>query len=203
MNKRYSNLLTSRFRLFMLIRRRLTQWSIVWVVATAVSLCWWQLRALRVNAADERVTLMDSRYSPLQQLQIDNQHIRQQLTEMNSHESLLTRLDDEQVPYRLLAIVSMQVGARDGSVRVESFNLTRTDTAGPAGPGHHNQTLEQKADIRTHLAIQGIAADNLAVSRFVAGLRDTHVFETVDLKSSVGARVDNHRAQSFMIDCAF
>lgn len=205
MNKRNSNLLTWRFRLLLLIRRRLTQWSVVWVAAAIISLGWWQLRLHRLQATDERVALMETRSSPLKQMQSENDRIRQQLADMNSHESLLARLDDEQLPYRLLALVSLQVGERDGTVRIESFKLTRRDESSSeksSGTGSAGST-EHAGSFSTQLAVRGIATDNLAVSLFVAGLRDTGVFESVDLKSSVGARVDDHRAQSFAIICGY
>ncbi len=205
MNKRYSNLLTWRFRQYMLIRRRLTQWSVVWGVAALIALSWWQLRVHRVKAADKRVTVMETRYSPLKQMQSENERITDQLTKMNSHESLLTRLDDEQVPYRLLALVSLQVSERSGSVRIESFQLTQNDsgsasaTSGPENDGGRDDF----GRTQTRLEVRGIATDNMAISLFVAGLRDTGVFESVELKSSVGERVDNQRTQSFITVCEY
>ncbi|MEQ9406120.1 MAG: PilN domain-containing protein [Fuerstiella sp.] len=204
MNKRYSNLLSSRFRLLMLIRRRVTQWSVIWIAAVAVSLGWWQLRSHRVRAAEERVALMETRYSPLKQMQADIRKMKQQLEEMNSHESLLTRLDDEQVPYRLLALVTLQVDARAGAIRLDSYRLTRTDPVEAVRQTAAATAKKTDAEpaVPTRLTVRGIAADNLAVSLFVAGLRDTGVFESVDLKSSVGAQIDRQRAQSFIIDCS-
>ena len=204
MNKRYSNLLTWRFRQYMLIRRRLRQWAVVWTVVAVISLSWWQIRVHGVEAAEKRVALMETRHHPLKQMQLENKHLRDQLTKMNSHESLLARLDDEQVPYRLLALISLQVAERSGSVRIESFQLTQsesvTDSAISEPEKHDPGDFERT---QTQLVVRGIATDNMAISLFVAGLRDTDVFESIELKSSLAERVDNQRTQSFIIVCGY
>lgn len=205
MKKRYSNLLSSKFRLIVLIRRRLTLWSLAWIATLLISFGWWQIRSLQVNAAEERVALMETRCGPLKQMQTRNEIITRQLAELNSHESLLTRLDDEQIPYSMLALVSQQIGARRGTVRIESFQLTQIDrpaTETAAVGGTLAQTPASPVTV-TQLTVRGIAVDNLAVSQFVAGLRDTGVFDYADLKSSVGAHVDNQRAQNFIIICGY
>ena len=54
-----------------------------------------------------------------------------------------------------------------------------------------------------HLKLEGLGIDDLAVARFVAGLRESNVFETVALKSS--ARVDSlpGECRRFSVECEF
>ncbi len=198
--QRYSNLLTWRFRLQLMIRRRLTQWAFVWIATLLICFGWWQVSLKALQFESDRVALMETRYSPVIQKQAEIQRIRRELDDLNSHQSLLVQLDDEPIPYHLLALVSMQVQQRDGAVRIESFKLTQPDGAVAASQASAGKPAAPNTAHST-MTLQGMAADNLAVSLFVAGLRDSGVFSAVDLKSSTGARVENTRAHNFTIEC--
>ena len=204
MNGYHSNLLSRRFRLYLLIRQRLTQWSITWALLLAGSLGWWFYRASQVGSLGERVALMEARSNPVQELRTRNQRIQQQLADMHRHELLLYQLDDEKIPYHLLALVSAKVVESQGRVQIQSFSMQRYDRLGTdsttgnrANPIAADRTVLPLAE----LSLTGRAQDNLAVSLFVASLRDSGVFENVDLKSSVGARRDAEQSQTFIVHC--
>ena len=206
MKRRYINLLSWRFRLYLIVRTRLLQWLAVWSIVAVCAFVVWQVNSRRFAAASDALALMDSRCAPLKSMQDENQRMTGRLAELHSHQSLLTRLDDEQVPYRLMGLVSRGVQACSGSIRVQTLHLTRTQEQLPRSPG---QSAAQRAarppkpqyQEVTTLKLTGLAADNLDISRFVAALRDSGVFASVDLRSSVGARIDTVHAQSFVVEC--
>ena len=54
----------------------------------------------------------------------------------------------------------------------------------------------------TTLTLNGIADGNITLSRFVGLLRDSQVFQTVELVSSIGAGQETVRTQSYLVKCS-
>lgn len=206
MKRRYINLLSWRCRLYLILRTRLLQWLVVGSLVCLIALATWRTKSYRLNGALDSLALMESRCAPLQSMMIENQQMGRRLAELDGHQSLLKRLDDEQVPYRLLGLVSHGVQQCSGGLHVQTVMVTRTrenvpSPKPPAVPQMKPATGQPKSREVTVLKLNGVADDNLAISRFVAALRDSGVFAKVDLRSSVGARRDDGRAQSFLVEC--
>ena len=53
------------------------------------------------------------------------------------------------------------------------------------------------------LTLTGSAVDDLAVSSFVAWLRESEVFETVELRSSESVELNEHNARKYLVACVY
>lgn len=208
MNRRSINLLTWRFRFYLLVRARLLQWCVVLAVCSLVLVVLWQLENHRIGTAMDALAIMESRCAPLQQMQSENVQLANRVSELNSHQSLLTRLDDEQVPYRLLGLVSRTVAECLGSIRIDSVSLERRmeaesqdpkKTVSPSDKPKTDVAASPKLREITTLTLNGLADDNITVSQFVGLLRDSQVFESVELVSSTGVDSEARRTQAFLV----
>lgn len=210
MNRRSINLLTAKFRFYLLVKARVLQWSAMWVACSFVMVVWWQVENQRLGATMDALAIMESRVAPLQQMQNQNQTLAERVKNLKSHQSLLTRLDDEQVPYRLLGLVSKTTADCIGTIRVDSLTFDRrmeavpTTASKPGTPmpttGTTQPTTPATREVAT-LMLNGIADDNITVSQFVGLLRDCSVFQSVELVSSVGDDASSQRTQMFLVKC--
>lgn len=214
MNRRSINLLTWRFRIYLLIRARLVQWSVIWAGCSLILMGWWQVENHRLGTARDAMAIMENRCTPVQQMQNQNVVLAKRVSELRSHQSLLTRLDDEQVPFRLLGLLSQKVADCSGAIRVDSLAIDRrlepetaaanptrstpaSTTAAVAAPKSNAPRMREV----TALTLSGMADDNITVAQFVGLLRDSGVFETVELVSSIGADTATQRGQTYLVKC--
>lgn len=211
MNRRSINLLTWRFRLYLLVRTRLLQWSVIWGASSLVMVGWWQLANHRLGMAQESLAIMESRCAPLQQKQRENKQLTKRVHDLKSHQSLLTRLNDEQVPFRLLGLLSQKVTECKGEIRIDSMAIDQKTEAERLTPEDAAVMAKQQAEGKpaipkmrevTTLTLNGIADGNITLSRFVGLLRDSQVFQTVELVSSIGAGQETVRTQSYLVKCS-
>ena len=210
MNRRSINLLTSRFRFYLLMKARVLQWSGVWAACSLIMISWWQVENDRLGETRDALAIMESRCAPLRQMQQQNLALAERANNLKSHQSLLARLDDEQVPYRLLGLVSKTTADCVGTIRIESLAFERRLESAPSiseKPGSasttensHQSDTSEKQEVAT-LTLNGIADDNITVSQFVGLLRDSSVFQSVELVSSVGADALPRRTQMFLVKC--
>jgi hypothetical protein len=211
MNRRSINLLTWRFRLYLLIKARLLQWSVAWAVGSLVMVIWWQVENHRLGAVQDALAIMESRCTPLQQMQLENTRLAKRVAGLNSHQSMLARLNDEQVPYRLLGLVSQKVSECTGTIRIDSLSMDRKMEAEAVAPAATGSTAVKPPDAKspapkmrevTILNLNGVADGNITVSQFVGLLRDSQVFESVELVSSIGGDTETQRTQTYLVKCA-
>lgn len=192
------NLLSLDFRLRMLRRARLRQWLVMGGLSLLVTaaLCFVEYRKLRQSR--QEVRSQAEVCQPLKAMQIGTAQIRDRLAELRGRQSLLGELRDEQVPYRVVGVVSHSARKCRGRLRVERLDLSESEVA----ETKQDQPQDAAEDL-TAVKLAGIAADNLAVARFVVALREFGVFERVDLKSSLGDAQSGGRSRKYLIECTF
>lgn len=192
------NLLSMEFRLRMLRRARLRQWLAMGGLSLliAVAVCYMEYRKL--DQVSHKVRLQADICKPLEATQIDTARIRERLSELRGRQSLLGELRDERVPYRVVGLVSHSARKCNGRLRVERLDLSESEVS-DAKQGE----MHDPAEAVTTIKLAGIAADNLAVARFVVALREFGVFEQVDLKSSLGDPHSGGKSRTYLIECTF
>lgn len=198
------NLLTDRFRLRMLLRRRLRQWGAVCAVVGAVSLGWTGWRVLDVRALHAQLTDRQAVAAPLARMQGESRRIQKQLDVLNRRQSLLALLEQGKLPYQVVAVISRSTRQCEGQVQVRELLLSRHQVEKPAAAAPSGRPTAAKPETmeRILLTLKGVAADNLAVARFVTALRESAAFEHVDLRS---AAEDGHpllpAGRSYWVEC--
>lgn len=204
--KHHLNLLPWSFQRRMLVRRRLGQWSAVAIVSALAlgGTCLWEARARELE--QRAVETLERRAAPILGLQQRNQKIEQQLRSLEGGQSLLGELEPERMSYHLMAAVSGSAGQCRGRILVQQFLLERTlqarkeptkETSTETAAAKPPEVLEEICKV----TIKGIGTDNLAVAQFVAALRDTSLFEKVELKSAVGGADAGGQGRSYLIEC--
>lgn len=204
----HCNLLPISFQRRLLTQTRLRQWLLVWVgTLVAISL----FAAQRVYSLLDReteLTRLERLTEPLHQKVALNRKLREQLREMNSRELLAGELAGARYPLDLLGFVSRAAHPFESELQVRHFALHHES------PPVRAVTTQQKAE-RTatsgpqpsleiiRLTVGGIATDGLAVARFVTVLRESQVFESVELKSSIPGRIGELATREYQLVCTF
>lgn len=205
------NFLPAEFLRRTLLRTRLAQWSVVWAaVATAAG--GGGLWKLSTDAAlRQRVRDLEAQCAPLRELARESRQIQDRLQEISGRQSLLAQLDRAQHPLHVLGVVSQCAAAADKRLYVERLQLSPIEpastptnspnTAAGGNPPVPASAPAAKAPVaRTRLTLGGLAADDLAVARFMTGLRNSQIFERIDLNSSSRVPHPQGHARRYEID---
>lgn len=198
------DLLPLTFQRKMLRHARIRQWSVVLGVCALLALAIGIQQHHEDRARQKALELRRLRATPLQAVQMQNDEFRKRLARLRDDQQLRVELESEQLAFHLLATVSRSASTCIDTVQVQQFTFSRTRSTvntQPAlidgQPGPPEQT-----EIETLvMTVKGIGADNLTVSRFVVALRDSQVFEKVDLKSSMGGAGPVRGIRAFVVEC--
>ena len=171
----------------------------------------------RLDSAREELTSTQKRCEPLTETQRRHANLVAERERIQKRLDLVDRLQDPQAAFRLIGLVSQSAQACSGGIRVRDFWLSEDRTA-IVQPSKQASIVRQRSsggvpkpvdpepqpEVVPHsrLVLQGVAADNLAVAKFVVALRESGAFETVDLKSSMGAS-NRGRIRTYRIECVF
>lgn len=192
---------------------RARQWSVVWLGVATLCLATTLFQASRLAAERYRVSQLEESLKPLRSTQAQLGNMQRQLVLLRSRESMLAMLERMEQPVQLLGIVGRSVGGTTPEVQVYELLISPTtvvqnDVAPPAStqpqtpPPATEQSSSRMVD-RVQLKIDGLGIDDLAVARFVAGLREAGVFDTVALKSSVHLASRPGECRQFSVECVF
>ena len=204
------DLLPLTFRRNMLRHSRLRQWSVVAGACAVIAAATCIRQQYECQLGQQGLEARRLRAAPLETVQTQNAELRKRLVQMRDEQQLRAELESEQIAFHLLATVSRSAATCSDGVQVQQFSFSRTKSIvnaqqspaqSPNADGQPGQP-DQKTEIETLvMTIKGIGADNLMVSRFVVALRDSQVFDKVDLKSSTGGAGQAHGIRAFVVEC--
>lgn len=192
---------------------RLRQWSVVWIAVLVLCVVGTLVQTSRIATQRYSVSKLEESGRPLRETQQKLDQNLKRLTILRSRESLLAMLDRMEQPVQLLGIIGRSVGEERPEVQIYDLILsptqivqivkntessTNSDTKTGAPMPHATRMVD-----RAHLKIDGLGIDDLAVARFVAGLREAGVFESVALKSSVQVVAMPGECRQFTVECVF
>ncbi len=186
--KTHLNLMPLSYRRGQLIRRRLTQWSVLWSVAVCatVLLGWTQWTQYQTSAA--RLDALRIRYEPMQAMKGEIADLQQKIDALQRRESLALSLADERSMLGLVGLLSRASQACDGNVSIGQLSLI------------HDENRPLAASV---LTLSGVASDDIAVAQFASALREANAFVGVDLKSTGTAKVGEIEARTYSMECTF
>ena len=189
-NRRF---LTSRLRL----------WTGVWFITTLATL--YVCCAQEQRMTDLRLTAdsLAAQSAPLTVLQNEQRQMQKEVAAIQERESWLVESDSQQA-LQLLGIISQAAANNHGRISVRSLNLNSFERAiddddQENARGNEEKQLEQ----RMKLNLSGVAVDDLSVASFVAGLRESGVFESVELRSSERQVFENHESRQYDVTCVY
>lgn len=199
------NLLTTTFRRRALVRRRLRQWLVVWILGLTGTGSIAVVRYYARKSDQRRLTVLQMQCEPLQRLEQESTRIEARLAEIHGRESLLEMLERTDQPVQLIGIVSRSTGGEFQDIYVEEFSLipiTRNQLVETTDENGHMKQTHETVEVM-QLNLNGLGTDDLAVARFVASLRESGVFEEVLLKSSTEVARSSDSGRRFLVDCNY
>ena len=189
--KTYINLLPGDYRRRTLIRRRVAQWSIAWGLGLTATISIGSAQYQRYQDAQHVMMAHERAYAPLQFLKDETAKTQKQLAALGTQESILEQLHDDRPPLAVVGLVSRSARQCEGRIRVDQLLVK------------HDLKTSKNDKAPGTLSLRGTGLDNLAVAKFVVALRSTGAFAQVDLKSSVGSKVEADQERAFLVECQY
>ncbi len=186
--KTYVNLMPMSYRRGHLIRCRLKQWAVLWVFAAAATVLvgWTQWSQYQAGAA--KLESLRVRYEPIEEMKNEVVELQEKIDALQRRESLALSLADERSMLGLIGLLSNARNDCEGRISIDSLNLNRNG----------NNQLATSV-----LVLQGVAADDLAVAKFVGALSDANAFSGVELKSTGSKKLGELTARTYTMECTF
>lgn len=207
----HTNLLPLDFRRLLLVKIRLLQWSLVWGLSLLALVALWAAKSVDRQAQTRQLQTLERQCDPLREMNADNKRVRKRLAELEQRQSLLADLDTVQYPLLLVGIVSQGTHRSQARVQVRDFSLApvapvsakSTKSANQVKKKKNEKQAEENVSARMRLTLKGIALDDLAVAQFIVALRDTGVFNSVELKSSLVTQLASGLAREYFVECTY
>ena len=198
------NLLPLSFRARQLVSTYVRAWGLVWLLC-AVGIgygCFHRWNHLLILEQDAAFAAVSSQ--PIRDFQSEHRAIIKDIEKIEERESWLTDSDSREA-MQIIGIISHSAGATHGRVSVQNLELNAIERTAVARKDPEQPQTKQEPVIeqRMQLDLTGIADDDLAVASFVAGLRDSGVFESVELKSSFTQIFDEHNSREYNVSCIY
>lgn len=186
--KTYINLLPMSYRRGQLIRRRLKQWCVLWLLAAlaTVLLGWTQWSQYQASAT--KLESLRIRYEPIDAMKGDVARLQEIIDSLQRREALALSLADERSMLGLVGLLSQARQACDGRISIANLSLQRNE-----GSDSTNSVL----------TFSGVAEDDQAVAQFAGELRAANAFLSVDLKSTANQTVADIEARTYTMECTF
>lgn len=192
------NLLPWRFRRKLIARTRVRQWSIVAISAAALVLAAAGFEYARIVRKEQTLSRLEARCQSLTKMRAESAAIQTRIAEAQKLESLLSRVENQELPFKSLGMASRMAAASNGRLQLTGLGVSRTTEAVPVAdkPG------VTESEERVALLLNGRAASNLAVADLVLRLRETAVFDAVTLKSGGTSTLSDATPGSpFQVEC--
>jgi hypothetical protein len=172
------NLLPMKYRRERLTRRRVIQWSLVLVavLGTIAAARWWRLHEYR--ALERQLAAVSREGSPTQAMLRDITSMREQIAQLQQHQTIATELEQQRQVLALLAVVSKAARQTQGKLRVTDcrvVDLQATEVA-----QNRNDDALQSGTV----TLVGVSLDSPTVAEFHDGLLRSGLFADVKLIKS-------------------
>lgn len=175
---------------FELHRRRrilsaLKRWSIAASVIAGLFLLAYLVENRRLQRVTEAVEQREQQFQPIVAKRDEIKTILKQLESMRSREAIAVALEDRYPVLTLVGNVGLAASTTDGTLNVQSLGFDRT-----------------LAD-RQVATINGQVVDHLGMAKFLAALRASNLFVSVDPKWVKANDNGTWTIQSFEVECYF
>lgn len=166
----------------------------------------------RFILAEQSVLQTEQRkYTSLIAMKTQNTRVNKQLLTLRRRLALLEDFENKQFPLNLVGLVSESAVKSDHRIQVEDLSFTRTQKTVIDPTSTRTRNPKRKAALAKQsqteeelkLVLKGTAADDLAVAKFIVSLRDSGVFERVELKSSIAEEIEGAKVRRYLLECTF
>jgi len=201
------NLLPPRIRLKIQFRGAFRRWRWIWVSAAGCALAYCGIQIQDLLRIRGHLATLEQRCEPLRIMQAEMNREQEELSVLLAQKRALEQIHTDDHLLELLGVI-----ARSGQPVAGRFQLPRLGLMSaqaspvlpvapvpPPAPG----TTPVSARPTSMLSLQGLADDDRVLASFVSSLRDSGVFEQVDLKSSTQSPGATASSRSYQLDCRF
>jgi hypothetical protein len=149
-----------------------------------------------------RRLVVESKARPYSEMSQSTTRLADEIRSIEHSDALVRRLSKDQTPLLPLALVSAGVRACPDQLWIKHVKFEQHQKLEKSVANTTDAASKTESTIsgKGRIILEGIAVDNLAVAAFVAALRDTNGFRSVELKSSVVTQVGEQRQMSFSIE---
>lgn len=189
------NLLPGASQRQLMLRRRLTQWSVV--VCTAVLVMWvarwYKLREYHVLGQQREV--LEREYRPLRAMVKEITQMRQQLEDLDQQDKVAKELDHQRQVLALLGVVSQIAEQSNGKLRVTNFQLLDLQSS--------LSSEQQRATGSSigNFTLLGVSLDSPTVAELLDKLQHSGLFRSVELVSLKERQEGQVSLQDFQVVC--
>ena len=188
---------------------RLKRWAAVWLFAFVAAICVCLSQLQMLSDLEGTAARLAAKSGPLREIAAEQHRMANEVEAIKERESWLTDSDSSQT-LQLLGIISSAAQKNNGRVSVQTLNVTSfdrpietADSRAKYNTGKRRSKEDAVLEQRMQLDLNGIAVNDLAVASFVAFLRESGVFESVELKSSVSQVFNHHETRGYEVSCVY
>lgn len=205
------NLMTLEWQRRHVVKRHLIRWGrVAALVAMLTAVTGWRVHG-DVAEVQAELAGLEERAALFRNQLAENEGIERKIELAQRRKKLFNSLSLRQQPLQLVGIISASAREQNGQIRIASFALAPSQTpagqAEPARPrnarGGAADTESEKPVVRTSVSLSGVAENDIALTRFVASLREAGVFAEVELKSSRKVQRDDRVACEYDVSCIY
>jgi hypothetical protein len=197
------NLLPIAFRRRLLIVRTLRFWAAVWGVSVLAAsimcgLLWVELWGWR-----RELTHHQEDAAELQAMQAENQKLAADISSISRRAAVVEDVHGIAQPLALLGVVSRSAKAADRQLQVQKMQVSHIEEKIVDPKARPGAAVAKDAPVRRRLevSLSGVALDDVSVAKFVTSLRESGMFDTVELKSSLGVPLPHGEARKYAVLC--
>jgi Tfp pilus assembly protein PilN len=189
------NLLPGASQRQLMLRRRLTQWSVV--VCTAVLVMWvarwYKLREYHVLGQQREV--LEREYRPLRAMVKEITQMRQQLEDLDQQDKVAKELDHQRQVLALLGVVSQIAEQSNGKLRVTNFQLLDLQSSLSSEQQHATGSSSG------NFTLLGVSLDSPTVAELLDKLQHSGLFRSVELVSLKERQEGQVSLHDFQVVC--
>jgi len=199
------NLLPSAIVWRRLMLKRIRQWGCVYCLM-GISILGWNSPLLGKwwNGLSE-LREMQSASEPIRQMQSDQVRQSQEAVALEKKTSQLRAAICQDRTNALLGIVAIGARSTDDAIQIQEMQMlvsTKSNEAIMAtGPNQSPPVASKPARHERQLTLRGIATEGEAITALMESLKDSQVFEKVELRSTQGRFVSEKTVQEFQLEC--
>ncbi|MCA9270071.1 MAG: PilN domain-containing protein [Planctomycetales bacterium] len=183
------NLMTASARRKSALRAGLRAWITIYLAAGVGLMGLWGVQLWDLQQAKRARDAMESRYEPVKRIKADGKSADERIDALQHDERAALALAARQSALSLIGSVSEAAAGSLGAVYVQEMDVRRGD--GDLADDHNPCVVQ----------LRGLARDDAAVAGFCDRLRNSNLYRTVELKSTLAKRNGDAVMREFSVEC--
>lgn len=202
----FINLLPPKTRLKIQFRSMLRRFSRIWCLAGVGAMACAAVQIWECWHTGHRLAVLESRCLPLYAVQHEIQKDYKELQLLQSRCAMLDQLQPADHFIDLLGVLVQATRAELGKLHIQRLSLQSSQSAVSVASKSATRgapAIPTLAATTSTLSLQGLADDDEALAQFVAALRQSGVFERVELKVSSQVSGGSRTARQYQLECRY